>query len=234
MEEPNFNNLFKQPEKKEVTHTEQIISPKEWYCCTQLPQGTVDYLWECIERAKEKNIDHRDQLAGNISKSIALEDPNDYLINDYFSAICRSDLRDKITDRIHESFRSAIPTIGGDTFDPYMNRLWVNFQKKHEFNPLHDHSGMFSFVIWMKIPYEHEDEKQLPWVKGSGADGAVGNFVLLDRDLRCHTFAMGKHMEGQILFFPSFMHHMVYPFYTSDEERISISGNIAYKRRQGG
>ena len=165
MEELNYL-LGKQPEPKEMTHVEEIISPKEWYCCTQLPEGVIDYLWKCIEKAEENNIDHRHDLAGNISKSLLLEDRDDYIINHYFSALCRSDIREKIADRVQESFRSAMPTIGGHTFDPYMNRLWVNYQKKYEFNPLHDHSGMFSFVIWMKIPYEHDNEKELHWVKG--------------------------------------------------------------------
>ena len=40
--------------------------------------------------------------------------------------------------------------------------LWVNYQYKHEFNPLHDHSGVYSFVIWMKIPTSFSDQKKNP------------------------------------------------------------------------
>ena len=35
---------------------------------------------------------------------------------------------------------------------------WVNFQKKHEFNPIHTHDGVFSFVIWHKVPFTQKDE----------------------------------------------------------------------------
>jgi len=35
-----------------------------------------------------------------------------------------------------------------------------------------------------------------------------------------------KSWEGTIIMFPAFLHHMVHPFYTSDEYRISISGNL--------
>ena len=34
----------------------------------------------------------------------------------------------------------------------YLREMWVNYQKQHEFNPLHYHSGIYSFVVWMKIP----------------------------------------------------------------------------------
>ena len=33
--------------------------------------------------------------------------------------------------------------------------------------------------------------------------------------------------EGTMLFFPAMLKHQVYPFYNSDEDRISISGNIS-------
>jgi hypothetical protein len=35
-----------------------------------------------------------------------------------------------------------------------------------------------------------------------------------------------KTFEGKIAFFPSKLSHCVYPFYSSDGIRISISGNI--------
>ena len=38
--------------------------------------------------------------------------------------------------------------------------------------------------------------------------------------------AVDKKDEGRILFFPSKMVHQVFPFYTSDEYRITVSGNV--------
>ena len=40
-----------------------------------------------------------------------------------------------------------------------LKRLWVNYQKRYDFNPLHIHSGIFSFVIWVQIPYDLEKER---------------------------------------------------------------------------
>ena len=36
-----------------------------------------------------------------------------------------------------------------------------------------------------------------------------------------------KSYEGCIIMFPSSLHHMVHPFYTSDDYRISIAGNLS-------
>ena len=33
--------------------------------------------------------------------------------------------------------------------------------------------------------------------------------------------------QGMLVFFPSRLNHIVYPFYNCDETRISISGNIS-------
>jgi hypothetical protein len=40
---------------------------------------------------------------------------------------------------------------------------------------------------------------------------------------------VSKQMEGSIIMFDSSQRHLVYPFYTSDEFRISFSGNINVK-----
>ena len=38
-----------------------------------------------------------------------------------------------------------------------------------------------------------------------------------------------KKWEGKICLFPASLDHCVYPFYTSDEYRVSISGNLGFK-----
>jgi len=113
-----------------------------------------------------------------------------------------------------------------------MTNCWVNYQKKHEFNPLHHHSGVFSFVYWVHIPYEIEEEMQLDFVKRSN-NPAASAFSIVYTDLLgniCQkNFPVSKNDEGLLLMFPSRLNHLVYPFYTSDELRISISGNLTFE-----
>ena len=108
--------------------------------------------------------------------------------------------------------------------------LWVNFQKKYDFNPVHDHRGALSFVIWMKIPYTREDEANTARTKGI-AEGCISGcfqflFTSMLGQIVKHNYYLNPSYEGTILVFPSRLNHTVYPFYTSDEARVSISGNI--------
>ena len=108
---------------------------------------------------------------------------------------------------------------------PLLQELWVNFQKKYEFNPIHKHRGIFSFVIWMEIPYDLEAEYSLPWVRQSNSQRA-SNFVFVDSLGGSTAIEVDKTFEGVCCFFPSNLKHLVYPFYTSEQKRVSISGNL--------
>ena len=107
--------------------------------------------------------------------------------------------------------------------------LWANFQKKHEFNPVHTHTGILSFVIWIKIPYNLKDESQVfPVV--SNSDPRTSKFTFhynnILGQLRNYSLNIDKSFEGNIAMFPSHLNHSVNPFYTSDEYRISVAGNL--------
>ena len=62
--------------------------------------------------------------------------------------------------------------------------------------------------------------------------GMSGQFLDLKNKLNgeiiTHRLNIDKTWEGKIVMFPSYLMHTVYPFFTSDEYRISIAGNIHY------
>jgi hypothetical protein len=107
--------------------------------------------------------------------------------------------------------------------------LWINFQKKYEYNPLHNHAGNLSFVLWVQIPYNLKDElSHSNCVNSNTPSNSLFNFIYTDfmgRIVR-HRIDVDKSWEGTMIIFPSSLCHMVHPFYTSDEYRISISGNL--------
>lgn len=110
-----------------------------------------------------------------------------------------------------------------------LNNLWVNFQKKHEFNPCHNHDGVYSFVIWYKIPYSIEDEMKNSPGKNANSNLA-GHFEFSFTNslgnIWQESLPVDKSWEGTLCLFPSEMIHTVYPFYSSDDYRITVSGNI--------
>ncbi len=184
-------------------------------CDLSKNKNIMDYLWGIIDEAKEGDINFNSSLAGNISKSLSLIDRDGYFFDTVLHGVC--------TEYIKQNIRYHFD------LDIGLREFWVNFSKKHEFNPLHDHAGLLSFVIWMDIPTKSEDQHNLPISKHSGVP-AASDFQLVYNDvngsIRTHSIDMDPSMNGTIILFPSNMAHQVYPFYECEDERVSISGNI--------
>ena len=185
----------------------------------KLNSQEMDYVWRCISNKKNRV---NSTLAGHISGSYILEDKSSWFyLNTLLHLI-------KLYDSEFPSNRNArIPT---NQFHPYtLHRWWVNYQKKHEYNPFHNHTGVFSFVIWMKIPYKSKDQLNIPIARDSNY-ASNGSFALHFIDIlgqqRSHHYHLNPEDEGRMLFFPSQLHHCVYPFFECDEDRITVSGNI--------
>jgi hypothetical protein len=110
-----------------------------------------------------------------------------------------------------------------------LTNYWVNLQKKHEFNPIHGHDGAFSFAIWIQVPYDIDDELSTKHVKKSNMPRAgMFSFIYTNifGEIREAEFPVDRTYEGTIFLFPSCLQHTVYPFSSSDDYRISISGNL--------
>lgn len=110
-----------------------------------------------------------------------------------------------------------------------VERMWMNFQYKNEFLPLHNHSGLMSFVIWVNIPFSHSQEFLNNFHNDIIQDrSSFFQFVYTDCLGKISTLDLpvDRSWEGRMCVFPSELHHQVYPFYTSDEPRITISGNV--------
>ena len=190
----------------------------------KLSEEIVDALWTLINEATEQPEDMKPELAGNISSSIRLDSKSD-LIEDFVSEVIPAYMR-KHLEEYGTPYRLTMKEDEGFNLES----LWVNFQKQNEFNPPHDHAGVYSFVIWMQIPTSYEEQRKLPICAESNADNHISNFAFSYTNTlgRVSTFAynMEKQAEGYMVMFPSCLLHQVFPFYNDDGERISISGNI--------
>jgi hypothetical protein len=104
--------------------------------------------------------------------------------------------------------------------------------ERGEFNPPHDHSGVFSFVIWLQIPYTLEEEyKNGPGAMSNEPINGEFSFTYPDITGRTQIARMGadRTKEGYLCLFPHMLFHSVAPFYTTDQTRISVSGNLKFK-----
>ena len=101
---------------------------------------------------------------------------------------------------------------------------WINIQHKNEFIPTHTHDGVVTFVIWIKVPYDIKEELSVG-DKASTFEFTYSSVIGAQLTQRINV---SKEHEGKIVMFPSGLSHTVYPFYTCDDSRISISGNVSY------
>ena len=114
--------------------------------------------------------------------------------------------------------------------DLKVESVWVNMQKKLEVNPLHNHDGTLSFVAWLYVPFQLEDERNMENCKNSRTVELASTFqfvytTALGTIANCPMF-VENGWEARIVMFPAKLLHIVYPFQTSDEYRISIVGNL--------
>jgi len=188
---------------------------------SKLDKEEIDFLWQLIDKRGE---DMKPSLVGQITSSYRIEDKNDWFFTNVLS-------------KLGMNYEGRISNLGRrvplNNKSYYLSNMWVNYQKQYEFNPVHDHIGVYSFVIWMKIPTEFKDQRELPIAKNTNMS-VISNFCINYQNIlgqnEEHMYEMSKEMEGTILFFPSQLLHTVYPFYNCEEDRISISGNIAVKQ----
>ena len=203
--------------------------PSPGFLTYQLTKEEMDFVWTRIAKASDESKNpklYNDRLAGNISKS-------------YDMGIYDLDIINNIIFRLaHEYERQFSSTVkpyedqvaGEAVYHLALRDWWVNYQYQNEFNPMHDHSGTYSFVIWLKIPTNFKEQSNKSIAKNSSNPDAISNFSLTYTDvfgkIRELLFGMDKNREGQILFFPAQINHSVYPFYDEDDARVSVSGNI--------
>ena len=193
---------------------------------SKLDKIHMDYLWKIIEEGKKKNLSFKGELAGNLSNSFELKDTDDWLFKNVLHYLITA---------FYNSNGNAHPNNESDfrnDYVIYLDKFWANYQYKHEFNPPHNHSGIYAFVIWMKIPYTSEDQKKLKFLDGvKDTAKRAGEFEFIYTNLlgdiaSTIPYPMNPELEGTILLFPAQFMHCVYPFYNCDEPRISLSGNL--------
>ena len=203
----------------------RVIHPHNYgWLEKKLSTQEMDYLWKCIDNKKES---HKHLLAGNIHESNTLIDENDWFY------------KNTLLPLIHQ-YGDVMGNVGGsipvNQYHPYsLQQMWVNYQKQNEFNPLHDHGGVYSFVVWMKIPTRHFEQNKNPIaLRSNHPKISTFEFRYLNilGQMSEFVYEMNPEIEGTMLFFPSKLTHQVNPFFNCDEDRISISGNIVLNTKE--
>lgn len=165
---------------------------------------------DAIQLDWARNPSYNSRLAGQIEHEYALVDS-------------MQALADIIMPLAHDYYNQHRP----QAEQLVLSEAWVNFQQAGEFNPPHSHSGLVSWVLWLKLPTDTPGPGQ------RSRNNVVGNFAfhyvnILGVMQHYHMPSTARE-QGTLLLWPSGLNHSVNPFYTSEELRITISGNINIK-----
>ena len=188
----------------------------------QVPEDIFQWLKDVSLDAKKNGKDFRGELAGQLSEEYEIKERTEEF--ETWLANC------SITGNVYQSWKKMV--VLNENAPIMLQNLWVNYQKKYEFNPLHTHSGFVSFVIFMSIPYDLQDEEDR---YKHANNRTASKFAFISPDHRypggIHTASLNvdKTYLGKIIMFKSTQTHGVNPFYTSDDYRITISGNLVFK-----
>jgi len=193
---------------------------------TELTSENFKWIKKEVVKAKKIGVKKNKSLAGHIKEEYAMPG-----INQSFNNFLLSNAS---THEIFKVYNNRFNVLS-ENKPIYLDNFWVNYQKKYEFNPIHGHSGLYSFIIFVKIPYDLKKEQNyFPEVSktlDSRTQTSKLNFVNVEPNgqISTTTVPADKSFEGKMFMFPSKQRHLVYPFYTSDDYRITVSGNIKVK-----
>ena len=205
----------------------------------QLPDDIIDDLNEYLDEYKETA--EKKSLAGTLVGQIhrgeqLLMDHQHPLLKDYYRFITTMGVM----------YLESFMNITGAQFEPItvdIDELWSVHSFEGDYNPIHDHGTKtlmgISTTCWTMVP---EQIGKL----GETGTGKAGNYSLYNDSGACDgflAFTYGRNeimnterlrppqsislqpKVGRQLMFPSWMQHMVYPFFGEGERR-TVAANL--------
>jgi len=198
--------------------------PNYGYITENIPSELFEKLKIECEHAKETKLNLTDRKKEEMISGLS----GNGIAQHYYVSDCKEEL-DSYTMSLFHQYENEFRYV--NTFKSinvnmrYINTPpWINIQTKGEYIPSHNHDGLIAYVIWMKIPFDVNEERKNQETTSCFSftyNNIIGGFMQ-------KTIPVSKEMEGTIMMFPSSLMHQVYPFYTSDDVRISISGMISF------
>lgn len=104
------------------------------------------------------------------------------------------------------------------------NNLWINFMQAGDYNPVHIHDGDISFVVFVDVPKELEEERNNFAGQPGNEPGSLYFQYAFTPGIGSGSYT--HHPKtGDMIIFPAKLQHWVSPF-KSKVQRISVSGNL--------
>ena len=191
------------------------VNTHNWGPCLIKLKIQDDFKKVLLDEAKKTKDDFRHRLAGHIEKEYGYKEEQRNKIIPFLSPYLGV-YNECFQRHQNKKFEHGAP-------EYVLSALWINYQRKNEFNPPHDHDGKLSFVIYLSIPDELKKENKEYKGKSCGPGGI--QFMYGDGPRDAVTYMSYFPQEGDMFIFPAWLKHWVSP-YNSDCVRVSVSGNV--------
>ena len=150
-------------------------------------------------------LDYSKKLVGQVKQEISL--PKSFIKKNLENIISKN-----IKEFINKSLGKKLKTVK-------IKNFWVVSQFLNEYNPIHFHDGHVSGVGYLKVPKFSTSQKKNLKTNGT-IDFINGSKIFLSESIYNHYPKV-----GDVLLFPNYLMHTVYPFSTNGERR-SFSFNV--------
>jgi uncharacterized protein (TIGR02466 family) len=144
-------------------------------------------------------IDYTKKLVGQVKQEISL--PKSFI---------KKNLEKIISKNIKEFINKSL---GKKPKKIKIKNFWVVRQFSNEYNPIHFHDGHISGVGYLKVPKFTTSKKKNLKTNGT-IDFINGSKIFLSESIYNHSPKI-----GDVLLFPNYLMHTVYPFSTKGERR---------------
>ena len=190
---------------------------------TRVEQELIDILLKKGMECRKKNLDHRHELAGQIENEYYYEKGFEEWFAQKFAKYLDAYIH-KTEELVSDAFIQK-----KQPFGIHITGLWINYQQANEYNPPHNHIGDVSFVLYLQVPQEIKKEnEEMQGVHNNAGPGTI-HFDFPGIQLPfCGTTVVHLPEVGDLFMFPSWLMHHV-PSFTSNVERISVSGNMTFE-----
>jgi uncharacterized protein (TIGR02466 family) len=157
-----------------------------------------------------KKLDYSKKLVGQVRQEISL--PKSF-IKKYLDKIISQNIKYFLNKTLRK--RPKVVRI---------KNFWVVRQFSNEYNPVHFHDGHISGVGYLKVP-KFLNSKKINLKTNGTIDFINGSKMFLSDSIYNHSPKV-----GDVLLFPNYLMHTVYPF-TAKGERRSFSFNVEIDKK---
>jgi uncharacterized protein (TIGR02466 family) len=170
----------------------------------KFPKKLINKINEEIDKITSNKLlanrlDYSKKLVGQVKQEISL--PKSFI---------KKNLEKIISKNIKEFINKSL---GKKPKIVKIKNFWVVRQFSNEYNPIHFHDGHISGVGYLKVPKFTTSKKKNLKTNGT-IDFINGSKIFLSESIYNHSPKI-----GDVLLFPNYLMHTVYPFSTKGERR---------------